>query len=766
MNTPSPGLSPIPDVITNTGPILHLNFAEITAGKVTDASGFNLHGAVQGNPQLVPDDTFCSCLSLNGTSSYVALPAAVASDFLLGFTFEAWVFYTAFNNMSRIFDFGNGPNSDNLLLANLGTTGNLFMRVYNGAAFSELRVDGKLKLNEWMHLACTVSASGAVVLYVNGQQVGAGTGQALPGLTRHLNYLGKSHWAGDEYFRGKFAGTRVYNRVLSADEIRRDMADDQTAAAAFRASYPLYFRLYDYEENQQVIYITDYPEGRVLGFEVINTSRKSIVLAAPVGQVSAQNHHFELRLRPGTLSAKAFTKLALVGTGWSMTPPQVAPNGVVSLYFLSANALTFNPDDKITLKLSGIDAEPGAGARGTRVELRLRQMNYPGDPTPLTGTRIQHLSIVNHRGQKFIPLHVGLFDSSTVLNDGTSSNQLSLRITNVSRNTLPLTPGSDSTGSRFIISFDTRDNTETGKDWALGTASQVDSIQVNAAGWTLFKPVGLTPEWILTTAKTSLAPNEVVQVTLTGIISSLPSGLTNMYVRYENIPGHWDGQFVVPVEKAPILYRDNNVGVGINVPQTKLHVIDSGNTGLRVQTNASGGKVASFGGNGEFHIDAPGIVGGRLAVKENGNIGVGTFTPSTRLTVKESMNLTTNDRSPGAATRVFEGLVNYNQTRVMDIFSLNARCSAHLELLVMVHDLVWNTYRLYQKSEYACYREQTNAPKFDLITHSYRKFYTQDIYAVEMAVSGNIIQAKVSQRGVSTVYSFYQVVARYLMGAG
>jgi hypothetical protein len=52
-----------------------------------------------------------------------------------------------------------------------------------------------------------------------------------------------------------------------------------------------------------------------------------------------------------------------------------------------------------------------------------------------------------------------------------------------------------------------------------------------------------------------------------------------------------------------------------------------------VQTNTAGGTVASFGGNGEFQIDSPGTNGGRLVVKENGNVGIGTNGPGSRLHV-------------------------------------------------------------------------------------------------------------------------------------
>lgn len=77
----------------------------------------------------------------------------------------------------------------------------------------------------------------------------------------------------------------------------------------------------------------------------------------------------------------------------------------------------------------------------------------------------------------------------------------------------------------------------------------------------------------------------------------------------------------------------NNVGIGTTATSFKLHIVDTSNAGLRVQNDKAGGTVASFGGTGAFYIDSPGIVGGRLAITEDGNVGIGTATPNTKLHV-------------------------------------------------------------------------------------------------------------------------------------
>lgn len=99
-----------------------------------------------------------------------------------------------------------------------------------------------------------------------------------------------------------------------------------------------------------------------------------------------------------------------------------------------------------------------------------------------------------------------------------------------------------------------------------------------------------------------------------------PSSNTNIGVEgfASGAPTNWAGYFW-----GGNTYVENSLAVGTTNPGFKMHVVDGGNTGLRVQTNTTGGTVASFGGNGEFRIDSPGVSGGRLTVTENGNFFIG-----------------------------------------------------------------------------------------------------------------------------------------------
>jgi hypothetical protein len=71
---------------------------------------------------------------------------------------------------------------------------------------------------------------------------------------------------------------------------------------------------------------------------------------------------------------------------------------------------------------------------------------------------------------------------------------------------------------------------------------------------------------------------------------------------------------------------DGNVGIGTDPQYAKLQVAGGATTALRLDANSGVGAM-SIGGTGELLVDAPGVTGGRLIVKDNGNVGIGTNNP-------------------------------------------------------------------------------------------------------------------------------------------
>src|SRR4029077_13753635 len=313
-------------------------------------------------------------------------------------------------------------------------------------------------------------------------------------------------------------------------------------------------------------------------------------------------------------------------------------------------------------------ANAGSGGRGTRAELKLNQLTYVDETTPITGSRIQHLQIISHLGSRRVPLHVGFVGSNRILNDGASANTLVLQLMNVLKSegdtsgtyttltsafTMPavngtavasvasggaaqfnvgrivyippigylnvtavntasnqltlqnlgyrvnqppgsvapsgdtlLTEDSESSvtlthDSEFLISFDVQSASEDAP-WSLCTEREIEGVKgsiivaktdgryvvidqngnpVSDDGrWKVDSTghgQGETPVWSIKPLQDIvLGHDDYIQIYISKIKTSLPSGLTNLYLDYRRIPGFWDGQVVCPIEKSPLLFYD------------------------------------------------------------------------------------------------------------------------------------------------------------------------------------------------------------------
>ncbi len=116
------------------------------------------------------------------------------------------------------------------------------------------------------------------------------------------------------------------------------------------------------------------------------------------------------------------------------------------------------------------------------------------------------------------------------------------------------------------------------------------------------------------------------------------------------------------------------IGIGTTAPGFKLHLIDASNSGIRVQTDTPGGTVASFGGFGLFGVDAPGITAGRFSILENGNVGIGTNTPTERLQVNGNASISGTISGNGS------GLTNLNASNVASGTLPDTRLSSNVAL--------------------------------------------------------------------------------------
>lgn len=193
-----------------------------TLGMTLSETSDQQHGTLHGDPQWRSDQgKRAGALWFDGQDDYVALSAEVG-QVSGGFTVALWVNPTAPNYWSRMIDFGNGPESDNILFARYDRGQSLVFEVYEGSISGGKVVtsDGLFNLNTWQFVAATVDAQGRVVIFKDGKAVGTGQTGVPRAVFRQYNYIAKSHWDEDDYFQGMIDDLRIYDFALTPDQIK------------------------------------------------------------------------------------------------------------------------------------------------------------------------------------------------------------------------------------------------------------------------------------------------------------------------------------------------------------------------------------------------------------------------------------------------------------------------------------------------------------------------------------------------------------------
>lgn len=192
-------------------------------GNSNDASGNGINGISNAGvtPAVNRFDEVGQALRFNGTTGFIDVPDA--SYFTgIDFTVSAWINPTSWNFWSRVLDFGNGPNNNNIILAATnGSVGRPAIQIFNGAAPGNVYTSPSgvtAPIGQWTHLTFTYQ-SGVSTLYLNGVSVASGVHPAPVNVVRTFCYIGRSNWSQDGYYNGLMDDLRVYNRSLNTEEI-------------------------------------------------------------------------------------------------------------------------------------------------------------------------------------------------------------------------------------------------------------------------------------------------------------------------------------------------------------------------------------------------------------------------------------------------------------------------------------------------------------------------------------------------------------------
>lgn len=175
----------------------------------------------QKNATLVNTPTWNSAnggrYEFNGTNQYATVPSGFA-NFTSGVTVLAIVDFGSANSFERIMDFGNGPESNNILLCRQSTGDNIFFEIYRGNATGGYRtITNGITNNQWGFYGGRLDGANCKVITLGSSSTTAYTNLPV-NITRTLNYIGKSNW-GDDLFQRYISVLAIFNTALSDSEI-------------------------------------------------------------------------------------------------------------------------------------------------------------------------------------------------------------------------------------------------------------------------------------------------------------------------------------------------------------------------------------------------------------------------------------------------------------------------------------------------------------------------------------------------------------------
>jgi len=197
------------------GLVFEVNALNYTAANTTLYDDVSALPGTAINGNAIVTSSGSKAIYLNGQYQCFNFPYSSSLDLINNFTLEAWANFQSFNYFGGIFSFANEDNGEQYALSIWGT-GQIYFGSYPYSGF--VISSATLSLNTWYHIAVTYT-NGTVQFFINGVPQAT---QSLATIQRIANaYLsiGNNHYGGQEYVNAYLPLQRIYNRVLTSNEI-------------------------------------------------------------------------------------------------------------------------------------------------------------------------------------------------------------------------------------------------------------------------------------------------------------------------------------------------------------------------------------------------------------------------------------------------------------------------------------------------------------------------------------------------------------------
>jgi hypothetical protein len=312
-------------VTNNNGLVAAYGFEEISGATVADASGNGNHGTIK-HEQRITNGRYGTALKFDGVDDWVTVNNSASLALSTSMTLEAWVYQQSSIGNTIMVKEGDGFAAYNFYSSEDQDIPVSYL--YDGG-YRSVFGSNPVPLNQWTHLVSTYDGQ-FQRLYVNGVEVARSyLTTMIQSSSGVLRIGGNNLWG--EYFHGCIDEVRIYNRALTATEIKSNLAKANSVTS------PQRFVMGDKTIEPWVDYI---PQGIAQAFQtspqksgVVTTVQVYLDASSTATEVIAgiyknNNGH------PGALVAQG--KLSALKPGaWNKVSIPVAPVIAAQPYWIA-----------------------------------------------------------------------------------------------------------------------------------------------------------------------------------------------------------------------------------------------------------------------------------------------------------------------------------------------------------------------------------------------------------------------------------------------